>query len=175
MLALPYGIGFSSESSLTSSAERVRLRHQGYCTFGIGHLIRKGDCTSGDELKWGEKTWNEALVDFENGKLKEFEDIVKRHVEVPVTQFEFDAMVSFAFNVGEGNINDDNKRNDGFQGSKFIKENLNRGIRNADLMYNFKDNPNRRKSEVELFKTGEYKHHPGNDEISTLKIACDGK
>ena len=42
-------------------------------------------------------------------------------------------------------------------------------------MYNFKDNPNRRKSEVELFKTGEYKHYPGGKDISTLKIACDEK
>jgi GH24 family phage-related lysozyme (muramidase) len=146
---------------------------KGYCTFGIGHLIRKGDCTTGDELEWGEKTWNEALVDFENGKLKEFEDIVKRHVEVPVTQSEFDAMVSFAFNVGEGDGT--SGKNAGFSGSSFIKKNLNKGIRNADLMYNFKDNPNRRKSEVELFKTGEYKHYPGGKDISTLKIACDEK
>ena len=38
-----------------------------------------------------------------------------------------------------------------------------------------KDNPNRRKSEVELFKTSEYKHYPAGKDISTLNIACDGK
>jgi GH24 family phage-related lysozyme (muramidase) len=153
---------------------------KGYCTFGIGHLIRKGDCTTGDELEWGEKTWNEALVDFENGKLKEFEDIVKRHVAVPVTQYEFDAMVSFAFNVGEGD-GKPGSRHAGFSGSSFIqtlngiKSGTIEGQREPELMYNFKDNPNRRKSEVELFKTSEYKHYPGGKDISTLNIACDGK
>jgi hypothetical protein len=88
-------------------------------------------------------------------------------------------MVSFAFNVGEGNGNPSSK-NAGFSGSSF-KRTLNgdngnpEGTRNPDLMYNFKDNPNRRKSEVELFKTGQYLHYPGGEEISNLKIACDGK
>ncbi|MFN3785125.1 MAG: lysozyme [Spirosomataceae bacterium] len=154
---------------------------KGYCTFGIGHLIRKADCTKEDEAEWGKKTWDEALADFEHGKLKEFEEIVQRHVKVPVTQAEFDAMVSFAFNVGEGNISDNSPKNDGFQGSNFMKTlngkvpNKPKGTREPDLMYNFKDNPNRRKSEVELFKTGDYKHYPGGEGISTLKIACDGK
>jgi len=154
---------------------------KGYCTFGIGHLIRKGDCTKEDEADWGKKTWEEALVDFEDGKLKEFEDIVKRHVKVPVTQAEFDAMISFAFNVGEGNVKDEDPKNDGFQGSSFI-ETLNgtkkgkpKGTREPDLMKNFKDNPNRRKSEVELFKMGDYKHYPGGKDIATTKIPCDGK
>jgi GH24 family phage-related lysozyme (muramidase) len=152
---------------------------KGYCTFGIGHLIRKGDCTKEDEADWGKKTWEEALVDFEEGKLKEFEDIVKRHVKVPVTQAEFDAMISFAFNVGEGNGK--GGKNAGFSGSSFIKtlngdlKNTQKGTREPDLMKNFKDNPNRRKSEVELFKMGEYKHYPGGKEIATSKIPCDGK
>jgi GH24 family phage-related lysozyme (muramidase) len=127
---------------------------KGYCTFGIGHLIRKADCTKEDEAEWGKKTWDEALADFEHGKLKEFEEIVQRHVKVPVTQAEFDAMVSFAFNVGEGNGNPRSK-DAGFSGSSF-KRTLNgengttAGTRKPDLMYNFKDNPNRRKSECNL-------------------------
>ena len=119
-------------------------------------------------------------MDFENGKLKEFEDIVKRHVAVPVTQYEFDAMVSFAFNVGEGDGKSSSKYA-GFSGSQFIRtlngkiKGKDKGTREPNLMYNFKDNPNRRKSEVELFKTSEYKHYPGGKDISTLNIACDGK
>lgn len=36
--------------------------------------------------------------------LTEFEDVIKRYVKVPLTQNQFDALVSFAFNVGEGNF-----------------------------------------------------------------------
>ena len=75
-----------NETSWTINKDRRKgylyVDSKGYCTFGIGYLIRKGDCTTGDELEWGEKTWNEALVDFENGKLKEFEDIVKLQSEL---------------------------------------------------------------------------------------------
>lgn len=36
--------------------------------------------------------------------LLEFEAVVKRHVQVPLSQFQFDALVSWAFNLGEGNL-----------------------------------------------------------------------
>jgi len=51
---------------------------------------------------------------------------------------------------------------------EFNKEN-----RNGDLMLNYKDNPNRRKSEVALFNTGKYTSE--GKVITNLKIACDGK
>ena len=38
--------------------------------------------------------------------LKRFEDAVKRLITVPLTQHEFDAIVSFAFNCGEGALQD---------------------------------------------------------------------
>jgi len=143
---------------------------KGYCTFGIGHLIRLGNCTSEDIDTWSTKSWNDVLTDFENDKLPEFEDYVKKHVEKPITQTEFDAMVSFCFNVGEGNAS--SKPKPGFAGSKFLKE-FNKENRNGDLMLNYKDNPNRRKSEVALFNTGKYTSE--GKVITNLKIACDGK
>ena len=38
--------------------------------------------------------------------LKRFEDAVKRLITVPLTQHEFDAIVSFTFNCGEGALQD---------------------------------------------------------------------
>lgn len=36
--------------------------------------------------------------------LREFEAVVKRNVLVPLSQYQFDALVSWAFNLGEGNL-----------------------------------------------------------------------
>lgn len=144
---------------------------EGYCTFGIGHLIRRANCTSDDISTWSNKTWNDVINDFENNKLPEFENYVKQFVTTEVTQEEFDAMVSFCFNVGVGNLSDNTTRNDGFSGSSFLR-NLNNNIRNGDLMYNYHDNLTRRTSEVTLFNIGQYLHN-GVD-ISTLNIQCDG-
>ena len=140
----------------------------GYCTFGIGHLVRKNDCTQEDKNKYVKKTWADVLSDFET-ILPEYENYVKKHVKKPITQTEFDAMVSFCFNVGEGNPTGDPRP--GFAGSYFLIE-FNKGNRNGNLLYNYKQNPNRRKTEVELFNTGKYTAD-GKD-ITNLKIACDG-
>lgn len=36
--------------------------------------------------------------------LREFEAVVKRNVNVPLSQYQFDALVSWSFNLGEGNL-----------------------------------------------------------------------
>lgn len=36
--------------------------------------------------------------------VEKFENAIKRHVQVPLRQNEFDALVSFVYNVGEGNF-----------------------------------------------------------------------
>lgn len=73
----------------------------GHCTVGFGHLVHKGNCDN-----------SPSESDFTNGitkaqgtflmasKLSEFVATVRSSVAIELTQYEFDALVSFAYNVG---------------------------------------------------------------------------
>lgn len=75
-------------------------------TIGIGHLITK------EEKTQGFIRINEAEVNYKRGltkaqayelleqDLKRFENVVNEEVQVPLRQNQFDALVSFSFNVG---------------------------------------------------------------------------
>lgn len=67
----------------------------GKWTIGWGHTkgVRSGMVSTVAECE-----------DFLRKDVAEFEAIIKRHVKVDLTQNQFDALVSFAFNVGEGNF-----------------------------------------------------------------------
>jgi GH24 family phage-related lysozyme (muramidase) len=72
----------------------------GNCTVGIGHLVHMGPCTSADSSAWGKglpKDKAQALLAQDAQKA---EDIVKNAVTVPLTQAQFDALVSLAYNLG---------------------------------------------------------------------------
>jgi lysozyme len=65
----------------------------GLPTIGTGHLIRKGeDYTSG--------ITTEQAQDLLQSDLVRFEEVVNRLVKVPLSQSQYDTLVSFAFNVG---------------------------------------------------------------------------
>ena len=69
---------------------------QGFPTIGIGHLVKKGD-TSYDG-----KTLSDADIDaLFAGDVKWAEDIING-LGLPLTQNQFDALVSFVYNVGPG-------------------------------------------------------------------------
>jgi GH24 family phage-related lysozyme (muramidase) len=80
----------------------------GYPTIGVGHLIVDSDPVT----RWERKgiTEEEAMellrVDVEHA-----ESCVRRYIDWPLRQNEFDALVSFTFNVGGGNLR--RKVNDG--------------------------------------------------------------
>ncbi len=67
----------------------------GYPTVGFGHLIREGeDFTKGLSLIEAESLlWND---------LQRYAAAVHRLIQVPLTQKQFDALVSFTYNVGPG-------------------------------------------------------------------------
>ncbi len=69
----------------------------GYPTIGIGHLIKAGEVFP---EKITEVEANEILAK----DLKEAEDAVNKMVKVTLRQNQFDALVSFVFNLGAGNF-----------------------------------------------------------------------
>lgn len=73
----------------------------GHCTVGYGHLIHRGNCTQSDRNEWGTLTPAEGL-ELLRSDVRHFERAVESLVNVPLTQHQFDALVSFAFNLGAG-------------------------------------------------------------------------
>jgi GH24 family phage-related lysozyme (muramidase)/LysM repeat protein len=73
---------------------------KGYCTVGWGHLVREASCASCGYVAMSSKMpVSEAQALFEND-LAIVESRVKNAITVPLYQYEFDALVSLAFNLG---------------------------------------------------------------------------
>lgn len=80
----------------------------GKMTVGYGHLVRKGEYFDGVTRDHGEQLMRQDVL--------LAEAVVKRHVRVPLSDSQFDALVSLVYNIGEGN----------FRKSTLVKK-LNRG------------------------------------------------
>jgi len=65
-------------------------------TIGVGHVILPGE-------NYQEITKEQALAILAKD-VERFESAVKKHITVPLNQNQFDALVSFIFNTGEGGI-----------------------------------------------------------------------
>jgi lysozyme len=70
----------------------------GLPTIGYGHLIKEGESFTTITPKEAEELLKRDV--------KEAENAVKNLVRVPINQHQFDALVSFTFNVGAGNLRD---------------------------------------------------------------------
>ena len=68
-----------------------------HATIGFGHLLHHGPVTAADRKL--HLTMAQGLKLFRKD-LRRYEDAVNRYVKVPITQAQFDALASFAFNVG---------------------------------------------------------------------------
>lgn len=105
--------------ALIKHHEGVRLKPYkcpaGLWTVGVGHLIGDGKTLPDD--------WNRLFtvdeVDAILAKdLERFELAVSRYCPVPLTQGQFDALVSFAFNVGAGALQRSTVRQKTIRGEK---------------------------------------------------------
>jgi GH24 family phage-related lysozyme (muramidase) len=134
----------------------------GHCTQGIGHLVRKGGgpCTPKiisdyNTLFPGGMTQQDALALLATD-VREAESHVNNQVKVELTQYQFDALVSFTFNVGGKNLKISNLLRDINNGncdpatiqSAFLRFTRAGGDPNALV--------NRRTAEANLFNNGVY-------------------
>lgn len=67
----------------------------GFATIGIGHLIKPGE-------KFPVKMTEEEVISLFRKDIANFETAVNKAVKVPLSQNQFDALVSFTFNCGIG-------------------------------------------------------------------------
>lgn len=125
----------------------------GNCTIGYGHLVHLGRC-NGSEPDWMRRgITRQRGLELLRADAQRFADGVCDRVRINLRQHEFDALVSFAFNVG---IN-------GFGGSTLLKK-LNRGDKGSvpsELMRwtsgGIPGLVNRRRAEGVLFSQGRYR------------------
>jgi lysozyme len=106
------------------SAQETYLDQAGLPTIGVGHCLTRSEISSGKiELS------NGSMIDLRNNRISQTnikrllqddltsrENLVNRLVKVPLAQGQFDALVHFVFNVGNG----------AFKNSTLLKK-LNRG------------------------------------------------
>ena len=127
----------------------------GHCTIGYGHLVHLGPCDGNEPVEFKLGITKERGLELLAQETAEIAAVVARLVIVPLTQAQFDALVSFAFNVGQTS----------FAGSTLLKI-LNRGdyTRVPDQLGRFVFGGGRRlpglvarrAAEGQLFSTGDY-------------------
>ena len=75
-------------------------------TIGVGHLLTRDELTSGkifirgELIKYADGLTRKQVIDLLGQDLRRFEEVINERVRVDLKQTQFDALVSFSFNVG---------------------------------------------------------------------------
>ena len=77
-----------------------------HCTIGYGHLVHRGPIDGSEPAEFRAGISQERALELLQEDAAEAAAAVKRSVKVPLSQAQFDALVSFAFNVGNGAFRD---------------------------------------------------------------------
>jgi GH24 family phage-related lysozyme (muramidase) len=71
------------------------------CTIGYGHLLHRGACTEENYARHEDGWSKEKAQEVFEKDVSTHEEIIKKYVEVDLSQGEFDALAHVVFNVGE--------------------------------------------------------------------------
>lgn len=74
----------------------------GHCTIGYGHLLHLGGCTRPDAARWGTLSRDRALALLWEDAATYATGVRSALPDTQLTQAQFDALVSLAYNIGNG-------------------------------------------------------------------------
>lgn len=84
----------------------------GNCTIGFGHLIHRGTCTDGDRRTWGTITRSRGTTLLRNDAAGVVSGLRSQLAGKRYSTSEFDALVSFTYNIGTGNFSESSVKKD---------------------------------------------------------------
>jgi flagellum-specific peptidoglycan hydrolase FlgJ len=130
----------------------------GHCTIGYGTLIHKGNCNgAASEQPYESGITDQRATELLMDRVSNFENTINQQISVTLNQNQFDALVSFVYNIGSANFGQSTLRrvlNEGNYSAvpaemrKWVK------IRQNGALVTSQGLVNRRNAEIEMWNGG---------------------